>query len=56
MVLAERTGDARLALTALSQIELALATTRDGGHVSNAAYYARQLPRAEALIKRLRKR
>jgi hypothetical protein len=45
MVLAERTSDAEMAQTALSQIELAFATTRDG-QASSVAYFAGQLPKA----------
>jgi tetratricopeptide (TPR) repeat protein len=56
MVLAERTDDERMARTALAQIELALATARDGGHDSNATHFAAQLRKAEALVERLSKR
>jgi hypothetical protein len=56
MVLAERSNDERMARTALSQIELALATARDGGHGPHATYYAEQLPKAQALVERLSKR
>jgi hypothetical protein len=45
-----------MAETALSQINTAFETMRDGGHVPNAAYYERQLPRARALVVRLRGR
>jgi tetratricopeptide (TPR) repeat protein len=54
MALAERTCDAEMAQMALSQIELAFATTRDG-HASSAAYFATQLPKADALVQRLSK-
>jgi hypothetical protein len=54
MLLAERRRDAAIAETALSQINTAFETMRDGGHAPNAAYYERQLPRARALVARLR--
>ncbi len=41
--LAERTGDAQMEQTALSQIELAIATMRAGGHESHAAYFEGQM-------------
>jgi hypothetical protein len=54
MLLAERRGDAAMAKTALSQINAAFETMRDGGNAPSAAYYERQLPRARALVARLR--
>jgi hypothetical protein len=54
MVLAERRGGAAIAEDALSQINAAFETMRDGGHAPYAAYYERQLPRARALVARLR--
>ena len=54
MLLAERRGDAGMAETALSQINVALETMRDGGDAPSAAYYERQLSRARALVARLR--
>jgi tetratricopeptide (TPR) repeat protein len=54
MLLAERRGDAAIAETAFSQINAAFETMRDGGHAPNAAYYEQQLPRARALVARLR--
>jgi tetratricopeptide (TPR) repeat protein len=54
MRLAERRGDAAMAETALGQINTAFETMRDGGHRPNAAYYERQLPKARALVARLR--
>jgi hypothetical protein len=54
MLLAERRGDAAIAETALSQINTAFETMRDGGHAPYAARYERQLPRARALVARLR--
>jgi len=56
MLLAERRGDARMAQTALSQINTAFETMRDGGNAPTAAYYEGQLPRARALVARLRRR
>jgi tetratricopeptide (TPR) repeat protein len=56
MVLAERRRDAAMAETALSQINTAFETMRDGGHAPNAALYGRQLPRARAIVARLRGR
>jgi hypothetical protein len=54
MLLAERRRDAAIAETALSQINTAFETMRDGGHAPYAAYYEQQLPRARALVARLR--
>jgi tetratricopeptide (TPR) repeat protein len=54
MLLAERRGDAAMAETGLSQINTAFETMRDGGHAPGAAYYEQQLPRARALVARLR--
>jgi tetratricopeptide (TPR) repeat protein len=54
ILLAERRGDAAMAETALSQINLAFETMRDGGNAPYAAYYEQQLPRARALVARLR--
>jgi hypothetical protein len=53
MLLAER-GNAGLAETALSQINVAFETMRDGGDAPNAAFYEQQLPRARAIVARLR--
>ncbi len=53
MVLAERLGDSSKARAAVEQIEVALATMREGGHAPFAAYYEAQLPRARALLDRL---
>jgi hypothetical protein len=55
MRLADRRGDAGLAATAVSQIEQAVAMTRDGGHVPLAQYYEAQLPQARAIRDRLQK-
>jgi hypothetical protein len=55
MLLAERRGDAAVAETALSQINTAFETMRDGGHAPNAAYLEQQLPRARSLVARLGK-
>ena len=54
LLLAERTRDAAVAKTALSQISTAFETMRDGGHAPYAAYYEQQLPTARALVTRLR--
>jgi len=54
MLLAERRGDAAIAETALSQMNTAFETMRDGGHAPYAAYYEGQLPSARALAVRLR--
>jgi tetratricopeptide (TPR) repeat protein len=56
MLLAERRGDAAIAETALSRINAAFETMRDGGHAPSAASYERLLPRARALVARLRGR
>ena len=56
MLLAERGRDAAMAKTALDQINTAFETMRDGGHAPNAAYYEGQLPKARALVARLRGR
>src|SRR5262249_61751539 len=50
MFLAERRRDAAMATTALSQINTAFETMRDGGDARRAAYYERQLPRARAIV------
>ena len=54
VLLAERRGDAAMGKTALSQINEAFETMRDGGHAPSAAYYEGQLPRARAIVERLR--
>jgi tetratricopeptide (TPR) repeat protein len=54
MLLAEWHGDAAMAETALSQINAASQTMRDGGHATDAAYYEHQLPGARALVAKLR--
>jgi hypothetical protein len=54
MLLAERRKDAAMAETALSQINATFEALRDGGNAPNAAFYERQLPRARALVARLR--
>jgi tetratricopeptide (TPR) repeat protein len=55
-LLAERWRDAVMAETALSQINTAFETLHDSGNASSAAYYERQLPRARAIVVRLRGR
>ena len=52
--LAERRRDATMAETALSQINVASETIRDVGNAPSAAYYEQQLPRARAIVARLR--
>ena len=54
MLFAERRGDTTTAETALRQINEAFETMRDGGDPPSAAYYEQQLPRARALVARLR--
>src|SRR5262249_58808538 len=54
MFLAERQGDLAIATTALSQINTAFETMRDGGNAPSAAYYERQLPRGRPGSARLR--
>jgi hypothetical protein len=53
MNLADRSGDAAMAETALCQIETAWTVTRDGGHETNAAYYNARIPEARAVLARL---
>ena len=55
MLLAERTGDSQMAKNAVSQIDLALAAIREGGHAPLAEYYEAQLPKARSLVERLSK-
>jgi hypothetical protein len=43
-----------MAETALSQINTAFETMRDGGDARTAAYYEEQLPRVRAIVARLR--
>jgi hypothetical protein len=54
MLLAERRRNAAMAKTALSQINAAFETMRDGGNAPSAAYFEQQLPSARALVARLR--
>jgi tetratricopeptide (TPR) repeat protein len=54
MLLAERRANATMAETAFSQINTAFETMRDGGDAPSAAYYEQQLPRARAIVARLR--
>ena len=54
MLLANRRKDAAMAETALSQINIAFETMRDGGDAPSATYYERQLPMARAVVARLR--
>src|SRR5262245_12001191 len=55
-VIAERRRDASMAESALGQINTAFAAMRDGGNASGAAIFEQQLPRARALVARLRGR
>ncbi len=54
VTLAERTGDLAVAEPALAQIETAHATMEAAGHGPRASYYEGELPRARALVARLR--
>jgi hypothetical protein len=54
LLLAQRRGDAAMAETALSQINEAFETMRDGGDARQAAYFEARLPRARDLVARLR--
>ena len=56
MLLAERRGDAAMAESALSQINTAFETMRDGGDARSAAFYEERLPIARAIVARLRGR
>jgi tetratricopeptide (TPR) repeat protein len=55
VLLAERRQDAAMAGTALSQINKAIETMRSGGNAPSATFYEEQLPRARAIVARLRK-
>jgi tetratricopeptide (TPR) repeat protein len=55
MLLAERTEDPEMAKNAVSQIDLALAAVREGGHAPMAENYEAQLPKARSLVLRLSK-
>jgi len=55
MNLADRRLDADMALTALTQIEAAFTTMREGGHAPFASYYEGRLPEARAILGRLKK-
>jgi hypothetical protein len=54
MLLAERSGNVAQAAIALSQINEAFEALRDGGNARSALYYERELPKARALVTRLR--
>ena len=54
MLFAERRRDVAVAEVAVSQINIAFETMRDGGNAPSAAYYGQQLPRARAIVARLR--
>jgi hypothetical protein len=53
LTLADRTGDPAQARQALEQLTLAEATLRSGGHIPWAETFARQIPKAQALVDRL---
>ena len=53
---ASRRQDAAMAGTALSQINKAAEIMRNGGNAPSAGFYEQQLPRARAIVARLRKR
>jgi tetratricopeptide (TPR) repeat protein len=55
MLIAERRRDAAMAKTALSQINAAFETMRDGGNAQLAATFEQELPKARALVARLGK-
>ena len=52
--LAARRGDATMAEMALSQINTAFETLRDGGDAARSETYGRLLPRARAIVSQLR--
>jgi tetratricopeptide (TPR) repeat protein len=54
MLFAERRRDVAVAEVAVSQINIAFETMRDGGNAPSATYYGQQLPRARAIVARLR--
>jgi hypothetical protein len=56
MFVAERRGDVSMAEMAASQITTALETMRDSGDPSDAAYYEKQLAKANTMVARLRGR
>jgi hypothetical protein len=53
MLLAERRRDAAMAKNALSRINTAFETMRDGGDALKAAFYEEKLHRARAIVARL---
>ena len=54
MLIADRTNGGALAETAVKQIEAAYETLREGGQQQWAAFYERQLPKAQAIRDRLK--
>ena len=54
MLIADRTNDSALAVTALQQIQTAYETERSGGQAAWAAFYQRQLSKAQAIRDRLK--
>ena len=55
MLLAERSGDAKLAKLGVQQIEAAFTISGDGGDAPSAAFFESQLPKARALAEKLAK-
>jgi Mg-chelatase subunit ChlD len=55
IVFADRRGDVEIARKAVSQLESALETLRNGGQTPFAAYVAEQLQRARAVLDKLSK-
>jgi hypothetical protein len=53
MLLAEWRGDAEMATLAAQQIEAAFTTRRDGGDAHSTAMFEAELPKAQALVRKL---
>jgi hypothetical protein len=53
MRLAERRGDTEMAIQAFRQIEAAFTTLRDGGDAHSTAMFEAELPKAQALVRKL---
>ena len=56
MMIADRTNDGALAEAAMTQIATAYEALRDGGHAQWAIYYEEQLPKAQAIRNRLKRK
>jgi hypothetical protein len=56
MLIADRANDAAMAESAVTQIETAYSTLRDGGQAPWAAEFQAQLPKAQAIRDRLKGR